>query len=163
MSQDFKKVLVKDNRLMVTDSVKYAVVKGGSNMTCSRFPAIGSGPFTSNINFNIQVPSQETVISRNALIQATMVFKITGNTVAQATQATDAIFGINYLFNYGGVDAFGPFPFHQCVNSTQWTINNNTVSQNTRDVLATICRIHDKRWLARYNGCLLYTSDAADE
>lgn len=152
MSQDFKKVLVKDNRLMVTDSVKYAVVKGGSNMTCSRFPAIGSGPFTSTINFNIQVPSQETVISRNALIQATMIFKIAGNTVATATNPNDAVDGINYLFNYGGVDAFGPFPFHQCVNSTQWTINNNTVSQNTRDILAIICRIHDKRWLSRYNG-----------
>ena len=152
MSQDFKKVLVKDNRLMVTDSVKYAVVKGGSNMTCSRFNAIGGGPFTSTINFNIQVPSQETVISRNALIQATMTFSISGATIATATQVTDADTGINYLFNYGGVDSFGPFPFHQCVNSTQWTINNNTVSQNTRDILAVICRIHDKRWLSRYNG-----------
>jgi len=152
MSQDFKKVLVKDNRLMVTDSVKYAVVKGGSNMTCSRFPAVGSGPFTSNINFNIAVPSQETVISRNALIEATMVFNITGATTQTATAPSDAQTGVNYLFNYGGVDSFGPFPFHQCVNSTQWTINNNTVSQNTRDILAIICRIHDKRWLSRYNG-----------
>jgi hypothetical protein len=152
MSQDFKKVLVKDNRLMVTDSVKYAVVKGGSNMTCTRFPAIGSGPFTSNINFNIQVPSQETVISRNALIQNQMVFSITGATVASASGASDAQTGLNWLFHYGGLDAFGPFPFHQCVNSTQWTINNNTVSQNTRDILAIICRIHDKRKLARYNG-----------
>ena len=152
MSQDFKKVLVKDNRLMVTDSVKYAVVKGGANMTCTRFPAIGSGPFTSNINFNIQVPSQETVISRNALIQNTMVFSITGATTPSATLASDAQTGLNWLFHYGGLDAFGPFPFHQCVNSTQWTINNNTVSQNTRDILAIICRIHDKRKLARYNG-----------
>ena len=152
MSQDFKKVLVKDNRLMVTDSVKYAVVKGGSNMTCSRFPAIGSGPFTSTINFQVQVPSQETIISRNALIQVEMLFTITGATTPQASAQSDGTTGANWLFCYGGTDAFGPFPFHQCVNSTQWTINNNTVSQNTRDILAVICRIHDKRWLARYNG-----------
>ena len=81
-----------------------------------------------------------------------MTFSISGATIATATQVTDADTGINYLFNYGGVDSFGPFPFHQCVNSTQWTINNNTVSQNTRDILAVICRIHDKRWLSRYNG-----------
>ena len=152
MSQDFKKVLVKDNRLMVTDSVKYAVVKGGSNMTCAQFNAIGSGPFTSNINFNIQVPSQETVISRNALIRNTIQFTISATTLAVNDAVSDAQTGTSYIFHYGGVDAFGPFPFHQLVNSTQWTINNNTVSQNTRDILAVICRIHDKRKLARYNG-----------
>jgi hypothetical protein len=149
MSQDFAKVLVKDDRLMVTDSVKYAVVKGGSNMTCARFNAIGSGPFSSVINFNVQVPSQETVISRNALLRATLEFNIAAQTTAVATYTGP---GAGFIFNYGGVDGFGPFPFHQLVNSVQWTINNNTVSQNTRDILSILCRIHDKRQLARYNG-----------
>ena len=32
MSNDFKKILVKDPRLMVTDSLNYAVIKGGQNV-----------------------------------------------------------------------------------------------------------------------------------
>ena len=148
MSQDFAKVLVKDDRLMCSDSVKYAVIKGGANMTCARFNAIGGGAATSVINWNIQVPSQETVISRNVLIRTTLAF-----TIAATTTAYDAtIPGSGYVFNYGGIDGFGPFPFHQLVNSAQWTINNNTVSQNTRDILSVLCRIHDKRQLQRYNG-----------
>lgn len=145
MSQDFQKVLVKDDRLMVTDSVKYAVIKGGSNMTCSQYNAISQSP--SNITFNIQVPSQETIISRNALIRTTLTFSVVATPFPVGVSGATAAF-----IDYGNQDAFGPFPLNQCVNSVQWTINNNTVSQNTREILPILTRIHDKRWLARYNG-----------
>jgi hypothetical protein len=148
---DFKKVLLKDARLMVTDSVNYAVVKGGSNMTCAQFTAVGGPNFTSTINFNVAVPSQETIISRNALIRVTLEYTLEAATVVIANAAA-SVAGSGYLFNYGGVDSFGPFPFTQMINSQQWTINNTTVSQTTRDILAIMLRIQDKRWLARYNG-----------
>ena len=152
MSQDFRKVLVKDNRLMVSDQVSYAVLKGGQNVTAQRFNAIGSSPFTSNINFNLQIPSQETVVSRNVLMTAQLEFTISGATVASGPGANDSQTGVNYLFHYGGSDCFGPLVFNQLITSQQYTINNTTVSQNTRDILAVILRMHDKRWLARYNG-----------
>ena len=148
MTTDFKKVLLKDSRLMVTDSVNYAVVKGGSNMTCSQFNAIGGPNFTSTINFNVAVPSQETIISRNALIRVTLEYSITATTPAVAGAGP----GVGWLFQNGGVDSFGPFPFTQMINSQQWTINNTTISQTTRDILAMMLRIHDKRWLSRFNG-----------
>jgi hypothetical protein len=152
MSQDFRKVLVKDDRLLVTDQVSYAVLKGGQNMTCQRFNAIGSSPFTSNINFNLQIPSQETIVSRNVLMSAQLEFTITGSTVNNGGAATDSQTGLGYLFHYGGSDCFGPLVFNQLITSQQYTINNTTVSQNTRDILAVILRMHDKRWLSRYNG-----------
>ena len=117
-------------------------------MTCAQYNAIGSSPFLSNLVFNVQVPSQETIVARQALIESTLQFQITATPVA--FDAT--IPGSGYVFNYSGVDGFSPFPFHALVNSTQWTINNNTISQNTRDLLAVLCRIHDKRYLQRYNG-----------
>lgn len=136
---------------MVTDQVRYAVIKGGANMTCAQYNAIGSGGdtgFKSNIVFNVQVPSQETLVARQALIESTLNFSITATPVS-----VDAdVEGSGYVFNYGGVDGFSPFPFHALVNSTQWTINNNTISQNTRDLLAVLVRLHDKRYLQRYNG-----------
>ena len=152
MSTDFRKVLVKDDRLLVTDQVSYAVLKGGQNVTCQRFNAIGSSPFTSNINFNLQIPSQETIVSRNVLMTAQLEFTITGSTAKLGGDATDSQTGYNFLFHYGGNDCFGPLVFNQLISSQQYTINNTTVSQNTRDILAVILRMHDKRWLARYNG-----------
>jgi len=150
-TQDFVKVLCKDDRLMVTDQVRYAVIKGGANVTAAQYNAIGSGGdtgFKSNIVFNVQVPSQETLVARQALIETTLNFSITATPVS-----VDAdVEGSGYVFNYGGVDGFSPFPFHALVNSTQWTINNNTISQNTRDLLAVLVRLHDKRYLQRYNG-----------
>lgn len=50
----FEKVLVKDDRLMVTDKINYAVNKGGQNVTSSQFNAISAS--TSSHTYNIQVP-----------------------------------------------------------------------------------------------------------
>jgi len=65
MSADFEKVLVKDPRLDVSDSIKYAVVKGGQNVTCSPFRQISEND--SQVVFNIQVPSEQTIIDRRVL------------------------------------------------------------------------------------------------
>jgi hypothetical protein len=55
------------------------------------------------------------------------------------------------LFNYGYSSALGPFPFQSCCNTVQATINNNTVSQNMKDVMFQLLRFNDRRELARYN------------
>ena len=54
MSTDFTKVLVKDDRLCVSDSIKYGVYKSGQNITVNTFNAIAKSP--SSLSFNIQVP-----------------------------------------------------------------------------------------------------------
>ena len=166
MSQDFRKVLLKDPKLCSTDVVSYGVYKGGASNNYQRFNAVGSSPFTSAITFNVQVPSQEVVMSRQILIRTTIEFSITGGTLAAMNNANPPVFintsanggdghaGCGYLFAYGcGVDSLAPFPFSQLCSTIMVTVNNNTVSLNCRDVLAIICRIHDKRFMQRYNGC----------
>lgn len=54
MSQDFSKVLVKDDRLMCTDKLSYGVYKGGQSMTPYVYNSISQS--SSSITFNIQVP-----------------------------------------------------------------------------------------------------------
>jgi hypothetical protein len=146
MSQDFTKVLVKDDRLNVTDSVKYAVVKGGQNMTSAQFLAVSQT--TSSHTYNIQVPSETTLIDRRVLWRSSVVLQIQGT--APAGQ---------YLIDYGYADALAPFPLHQLCSVMTATINNNSVSINMRDVLPSILRFNDRRDLARYNG---YTPTAFD-
>jgi len=140
MSQDFTKVLVKDDRLNVTDAVSYAVHKGGQNMTSATFNAISQS--ASTVTFNIQVPSEQTIIDRRVLWSSQVTLRLTcANTPVGQLPV-----------NYGVTDALSPFPLHQLATVMTATINNNSVSINIRDVLSSILRFHDRRELQRYNG-----------
>lgn len=146
MSQDFQKVLVKDDRLVVSDQIKYAVCKGGQNMTSAQFNAISQS--TSSHTYNIQVPSEQTIVDRRVLWQSTVTLKIS-TSMSQGTGTRPAG---SLLVNYGSQDALAPFPLHQLCSVMTATVNNNSTSINMRDVLASILRFHDRRELARYNG-----------
>jgi hypothetical protein len=139
MSQDFVKVLVKDSRLDCTDAVSYAVHKGGQNMTAAQFQAISATP--SSITFNIQVPSEQTIIDRRVMWRSTVLLAL--DIIAPA--------GVNPI-NLAVADALAAFPLHQLTSVMTATINNNSVSLNVRDVLPALLRFHDRRELARYNG-----------
>ena len=141
MSNDFKKVLLKDDRLMVTDSVNYAVLKGGQNVVCSTQPAISQS--TSALTFNIQVPSEQTVVDRRLLW-------------AQTTQLT---FTHANAIVYGTDVCLAPFPNHQLCSTLQATINNNSTSINIRDVLPPLLKVEEGRELQRFSGTCPTTSD----
>lgn len=144
MSQDFEKVLVIDPRLNCTDKLKYGVVKGGQNMTIQPYKAISLS--TSSITWNLQIPSEQTVLDRRWLWRATAVLKFTFN-----TNTSNNVPAGQYPINYGTADALAPFPLHQLCTVQSITINNNTVSLNTRDVLGALMRMNDKRELMRLN------------
>jgi len=139
MSADIKKVLVLDDRLNCSSEITYAVQKGGQSMNPSAFQAISAS--TSSHVYNIQVPSEQTLIDRRVLWTSSVVLSITGT--APAGQ---------FLINYGLTDALSAFPLHQLVNVMSCVINNNSVSINLRDILPSILRFNDKRQLQRYNG-----------
>ena len=140
MSTDFKKVLVKDARIgNLTDSIAYGVFKGGQQATAASFNAISAS--TSSHVYNIQVPSETTIIDRRVMWKSTVTLKISG-VPADGQQ----------LINYGSTDALSAFPLHQLCSVISSTINNNTVSVNMRDVLPALLRMHDSRELASYNG-----------
>lgn len=148
MSQDFEKTLVLVDELLVSDRVSFACIKSGSNVTMQTYNAIGGGPFLSQVIYNIQLPSLETVMSRHVIQTATLLFRIAGTTLAQNADHP----GSGYLFNYGLSDGFAAFPMSQLFESQTITINNTTVSQQTKSILSILLRIHDKRTLSRYNG-----------
>jgi hypothetical protein len=139
MSADFEKVLVKDPRLDVTDTIKYAVIKGGQNVTNSKFAAVSAS--SSQLVFNVQVPSEQTIIDRRVLLRATLTVGIT------------SVGGLaNTLVCYGVNAALASFPLHQCMDTLSATINNNTVTCNIKDVLPAILRLLDDDDLIYHNG-----------
>lgn len=145
MSQDFTKQLVLDDRLNCTDAVQYAVMKGGQNMTSAQFNAISQT--ASSVTFNIQVPSEQTIIDRRLLWQSTVILKldIKGDAIQYGNVGALPL-------NLAVSDALSAFPLHQLASVMTATINNNSVSLNVRDVLPALLRFHDRRELSRFNG-----------
>ena len=152
MSADFSKVLVKDDRLDVVDNIKYAVIKGGQNVTAAQYSAITSS--NSQIVFNIQVPSEQTLIDRRVLLQTDLNISVVSQRIAidNANNATRYATVSPNGCGYGSSAALAPFPLHQLMTVASATINNNTVSINIRDVLPFIMRVLNKEDLQCYNG-----------
>lgn len=149
-SADFQKVLVRDERLNCKDSIKYAVQKSGQNITVAEFNAISATP--NSHTYNIQVPSETTIIDRRVIWESTVVAKVTIPAAASAAALAAGVPAGTLAANLGVSNALGAFPLHSACLTQQFTINNNTVSINMSDVLPVILRFHDKRELMRYNG-----------
>jgi len=133
MSHDFKKILVKDPRLMVTDQLAYAVRKGGQSIVSQRQSAIAQS--TSSVNFNVQIPSEQTVVDRRVWIKSTVAIQFQTNA--------------GYPLVYGQNISLAAFPYHQCASTVQTTLNNNVTSINIRDVLPFLIRSNDSRELSK--------------
>ena len=139
-SNDFNKVLVKDDRIAnLTDSIDYAVIKGGQNITSASYTA--QSATNSSHTYSVQVPSETTVISREVLWSSTITFKVVGVPLNN-----------EFLVTLGESEAFAPMFLNQMVETMSSTINNNTVSMNVKDMIAPLLRLHDSEELNRYNG-----------
>jgi hypothetical protein len=141
MSADFKTTLIKDSRLCdITDQLTYAVKSGASSTTYQQFSAVSTS--NSSMTFNIQVPSENIVVSREVLISTDIFFTINITNVPVGDTA----------FNYGETDAFQAFPLNSLFTTCSAQINNTNVSSNLQDILPSILRLNDNRELYRYNG-----------
>jgi len=151
-SSDFSKVLVKDDRLMCSDSIKYAVYKSGQNITVAEFSAISAS--SNSHTYNIQVPSETTIIDRRVIwdSQFTLNFSIPNG--ANLEPAVGQV-----LFDWGRTASLAPLPLHSLVQTIQATINNNTVSVNLADLLPVMYRMYDKESLKKYNSMTPFQND----
>lgn len=139
---DFQPYLVKDGRINnITPVVPYSVYSGAAQNTYQSFNATSTS--TSQISFNVSVPSENTILDRNVLISATYTFRLSLN---GATKAGDV------LMKYGFTDAFQAFPLNSSITSINATINNTSVSVNTQDVLPLLLKMIPPRELAKYQG-----------
>lgn len=149
MSVDFQPVLVKDSRIgQITDQVPYAVHSGSASNTYQRFPSVASS--ASNISFNVQIPSESIVVSRDILIDCTVRFRL---------DITNVAIGAN-AFAYGTTDCFQSFPVNSLFTTLQATINNTSVSVNLQDVKDSLLCMQSPEQLAKYQGMTPYLRDS---
>jgi len=157
MSNDFKKVLVKDDRLCVTDSLNYAVYKGGQNVTNIRMPAISATP--NNINFVVPFPSESTLLDREVYLRTqtdyflTFASAIAGvpqyNTAVDVSDIQVPTYTCPLVYGYN--ISVGSFPTQRTLETIQVQINNNISTINSADVLPALLRCADAVEWERYN------------
>ena len=138
---DFHTTLVKDSTIAdITPDLDFAVVSGASQTTYQTFQSTSAS--NSALIYNIQIPSEQIVIGRDALISATVTISISATGVPNGELA----------FNYGQTDAFAPFPLNSLFSTLTAQINNTTVSTNLIDTLPSILRMNDAQYLQKYSG-----------
>ena len=143
MSDSFKTVLIKDARIAdITSQECYGVVSGGSQSTQNQITATSKS--TSSIVFQVQVPSENIVIDRNIMIQASLDFNI-------EILGGDTIVENDLVFDYARTDAFQAFPLSELFTTSSCTINNTNISANLQDILPQLTNLNSARDLYRYN------------
>ena len=142
---DFKTLLISDARIAnITDKETFAVFDGASQSTYQDFEA--TTQTATSIVFNLQIPSENIVIDRHLLIQSQVCLQINLSAPDIARGG-----GSRLVWDYGMTDSLQAFPLNSLCTTQQFSINNATVSQNTKDILPMILRMYDRRKLNRYN------------
>jgi len=137
---DFKTALVESTTINdLTDEEVFGVLSGPALSTYTQFQAISAS--SSQIVWNVQVPSESIVIDRHLLMTAKVSFTLNLSNVPV---------GENCI-NWGLDTALSAFPLSSLFTTVQATINNSSTSVNLQDILPMILRMNDNRKLARYN------------
>jgi hypothetical protein len=156
---DLNCILIEDSRISnVTDKEVIGVLSGPSQSTSYNFAATSQS--SSSLVWNVQIPSENILIDRHLLAQSTITLslKLSSDTL-QGFEGTDATAN-KLVFDYGLTDSLQSFPFTSLCTTQQMTINNCTVSQNTKDILPMLLRMYDRRKLNRYNSLCPSLPDA---
>jgi hypothetical protein len=137
---DFKTALIESTTINdLTDEEVFGVLSGPALSTYTQFQAISAS--SSQIVWNVQVPSESIVIDRHLLMTSTVNFTLNLSNVPT---------GENCI-NWGLTEALSAFPLTSLFTTIQTTINNASTSVNMQDILPMILRMNDNRKLARYN------------
>jgi len=138
---DVSTVLVKDSVIGdITPDLTFAIKSGASSKTFQSFVATSTS--NSNLSWNITVPSENTVIDREVLIQTGLSFTVRVNGCPADEKA----------FDYGLLDSLQAFPLASLMTTLNAQINNTSVSINLQDVLPQLVTMTSKRELQHWNG-----------
>lgn len=139
MSNQINPVLVSDPVMMLDDKINFSVLRGAQSIMSQQFNATSA---TANTHqYNIQVPSLNTVLSRNLEWTSVITISITG---------TPAVG--KYLVNYGVSDVLSPYPLNMLTNNMNVTINNTSLALPVNQVLDPLLRSVDKDDINRWAG-----------
>ena len=159
----FKTVLIENAMIAdITDVESFGVKSGPAQSTYQQFSAVSIS--NSAISWNIQIPSENLVLSRSLYLRATINATLKCNgPVGSGSTAGAGVPVDSPVIVWGVSEAWQNFPLNSLLLTTQCTINNTSVSTNTQDVLPMLLRMNDNRVLNRYNSMTPSYPDCAYE
>ena len=135
---DFKTALISDGTISdISDELTYGVVSGASSNTFQQFLATSNGP--SSLIFQVQIPSESIIVSREILIQSTVTWQIAISNVPTGSIA----------FDYAQTSSVACFPLNKLFTTVTAGINNCNVIINLLDVLPSLLKLNDSRELCK--------------
>ena len=137
MSSELSTFLVQDPRISrITSDVQVAVKDGPASCVVQGYPTNSNS--SSTTLFNVNVPSENTLVDRNLRVQGTI------QCVMELTVGTTAI----------NVDTLqivpSAFPLNQALQSASLTLNNAKVSVQSADILNVITKQYHQRFLSKH-------------
>ena len=137
----FRTVLIEESTIAdLSPEEVFGVYSGASEKTLQRFLATSAS--NSSLIWNVQIPSENIVVSRHPLLQTDINFTITiGNPVPAGQLA----------FDYGSTDSFQCFPLQSLFTNYSVMINNTSITSNIQDIMPQVTQMYDKRQLTRFN------------
>lgn len=135
MSADIQKESVFDDRI-IQSRPKYAVEKGALSLTNAPFNSIAST--SSQMTFNIYVPSENVFVDRALRWSGTAYFQMNASYPAGTTMDTT-----QPVVVIGQDCALAPFPLNYMCQTMTATINDTTSVINSQDVLSEVLRLTD--------------------
>lgn len=138
MSSNVECVLVKDDLLMVSDKIGFAVEMGGSNVSTQKFVATSANQ-NSHI-YTLQIPSTSVILDRELMWTSTFSITLTADNVAIPPNIP--------LVQLGFGDALSPFPLANLCSNIQAQINTTTASVVLNRIVDPLCRVMDRKKLA---------------
>jgi hypothetical protein len=132
-------VAVLDERVALKSARNFAVMKTGSTISYKQIPADGQD--LTSINFNLDPPNPNTIVSRKVMVQFDFVLNFTGSSISSTGNLMDEYLGID------GAPRFSPL-----ANITQVitaNLNDTNVTLNTANVITAIsrCNIKDSEYV----------------
>jgi hypothetical protein len=141
-NSSFNTVIVRDSRIQdISSKLDVVVQKGPASNTFQHIPA--TSQTVSSVNFNVVVPSENNIIDREVTWTSTPTIKIE---IAANTVEKDAV-----CFDYGTTEALNQFPLNSLLTNANVTINSQSISVSSQDILHTLIRTTDDDKLSKYN------------
>jgi hypothetical protein len=143
MSAEIEKMAVYDSRI-VQERPAYGVQKGGLSYSNSPFSAIAAT--SSQMSFNINVPSQNVFMDREVLWSSDLYLQVDVALAGEYTYVSgSARANRKPLLRLGDNCALSAFPLHKCVSTMTATINDTTSTINTSDVINEVLRFVNQK------------------
>lgn len=137
MSSELSTFLVEDPRISrITNDIHIAVKDGPASCVVQGYPTNSNS--SSTTLFNVNVPSENTLVDRNLRVQGTI------QCVMELTVGTNAI-PANTLQIIPSA-----FPLNQALQSASLTLNNAKVTVQSSDVLNIITKQYHQRFLSKH-------------